>query len=1130
MTDYLSRAKAFRETVLLAELGAWLHDLGKLSQGFVESKTDLAYGEEEEETTFQSAATTEGKPNPCPEQVQKQACSESPEVKWVHGCVLKYDHDATGKPLTDHLNEWLAQSRVTPLGDLTLSLLVSAHHPKSKKKHLPHILALLIEADRNDSGEDEYNAAGLSQSRPVQRATVFGLEDELDLAPLDALRQSLYAPLEALVTASPYDRDEAWQLLRAALNNGLGKTQRAANDIRLDQHVWGVASRFKAFVMRDLLDPPATGEIRNTFCLLTVQWNAWEAITPFARLSDVAGRMAMIARVRDALRKTIETEYAIGNRIYEDDDGIHFLVADLEWGTELEALTRGIVNHESGGELLPEVALSGPTARVTDLARQMAELRKRLPIVGEPEWLEDWKATGAAELCPVCRRRPSPGDGALCDWCVEQRRKGAEKRRERSGIRQDEKQTNEPPAEAQAEPPQLAGTLQTGELADERGKTALIVARFDLDDWLKGDLLHTLFITSPQDMATVPGDPKEAMKAMPVPVANWRELSEAIAQIPVDFLQPLADTDGQKIKEQEDKLRNWGKQRKGTPGGQLARWLTAQFGRLQSIVETAQLIQNGDGVTLQGAFLLALARKNPSAARLLRVWQTTKEFLQARADALAGDVDSKRQYAVLTLYGKVPPEGYYYTAELPGLGEMDVLVRANDKVQTASYVKDEQIQRLKAAARDGAPLRWLSSAVATGEATVVKVDVDSMRQRAVLTLESKPTQDGYCTVELPVLGTVEVLVRADGRVQTTTFARPEQMARFQEIARGAPLRWVAAETTAPADTVKIRDVLVESYAPYQVITVSPNLLLAMVPADRALAIAQDMQAAYAEEFSKVQGRLPFHVGLAFMDAHYPMFAALDTARRLAETFDTLGNQWNQWMEAQVAAKTPETPEAESYTLQLNSERFGTWDWTISARLGNGAPDWYHPYVLVKTGADLEQRGMRLLGPQGRWVHISQVQAGDTIRFLPNLFDFISLDTVSRRLEAHLDPEIRDRRPHTLLGTQHSPRPYLLERVNNLAEVWQALCAVPGMSESRLQAATTLLARKWEDWQLSDHDMHRGEYHWLVEKTVNRDFAGNGVIQQAIKDGLYFDVIDLYRHILKQPIQKPEKQTPEKETA
>lgn len=395
------------------------------------------------------------------------------------------------------------------------------------------------------------------------------------------------------------------------------------------------------------------------------------------------------------------------------------------------------------------------------------------------------------------------------------------------------------------------------------------------------------------------------------------------------------------------------------------------------------------------------------------------------------------------------------------------------------------------------------------------------------------------------MGETELFVRPrdDDKAHITQAQTIEPLDQTQismiqaAIARDKQVRLLKLENARPGQepaprSYRVNDSHVEPYTPFQVITVSPNLLLAMVPADKALAIAQDMQAAYAEEFSKVQGRLPFHVGLVFMDAHYPMFAALDAARRFAETFDDLGNHWTEANVTAIEMHPASAGDGEDYTLHVESERFGCWQWRISARLGNDAPDYYHPYMLVKSGAGLDGRGMSLLGPYGRWVHVSQVQAGDTIRFLPNLFDFISLDTVSRRLEAHLnpDPEIGDRRPHPLLGARHSPRPYLLERVGDLARVWEAICGVPGMSESRLQAVTTLLARKWEAWELAEQPAgERAEpYRWLVGKTIAQDFNGSEAIHHAILNGLYFDVIDLYRHILKQTISTSQTQPKEEE--
>jgi hypothetical protein len=165
--------------------------------------------------------------------------------------------------------------------------------------------------------------------------------------------------------------------------------------------------------------------------------------------------------------------------------------------------------------------------------------------------------------------------------------------------------------------------------------------------------------------------------------------------------------------------------------------------------------------------------------------------------------------------------------------------------------------------------------------------------------------------------------------------------------------------------------------------------------------------------------------------------------------------------------------------------------------------------------------MSLIGPQGRWVHVSQLEPGDRLAFWPNLFDFLFLDTVSRRLDAYADPETR-RRSHPLLGADRSPRPYLLERAARIREVWDAICHVSGMSETRLNAAASLLARKWEAWQLakSDDPTLWETYRWLAQEVVNRDLGGDGSVglQGAILDGTFFDAVELHRHILKRETQ------------
>ena len=997
----LEQAQKWRNLVLLAELGGWLHDLGKLSSGFVREHVGPAYN-------------PPGEAEPSPAEEKEESEQGKGKEKWHHERIFEYDakvlRDALEKALWQPLTGaegWLKGQEARLGSDLVgLGDLVRGHHGE-EWGNLLYLQRLLKRADGDDSGEDEYNAVELSQQEPVRASTVFGREKMLakgDLEALDKQRQNLYPELARLLTKgeSPANRRAVWQLLQKVMRQGLGKTQRAANDVRLDQHAWSVASRFKAFLLRDLLDPPPAGQKypRRTFRLLTVWWNSWELITPFARLSDVVGREEMLKELRKRLRQAIEEEYALGNRVYEDDDGVHFLIADLPWGRDLTGLVRGIVNQVTGGEVQPVVRLSPPTQRVTELVPQMEEARKELPVVGDPDWVCQWPDSPSGEVCPVCQRRPLEGERDLCPWCSDWRGKGIKKRLEGD-----------------------KGTVWTGEIADDHGRVALIVARFGLKQWLNGKMLHTMFITSPEDMEA---DPK-----IPVPVKDWAEVYQAIDQISAQWLEPVAV---EEIERREKEVRAWGKERKNTPAGQLARWLlTRQFGRWQHVAETAVYLRNRYGLPLKDAFLLALARKNPSASRLLRVWQMTEEFLQQQARRL------------------------------------EVLVKE--------------------------------------------------RQRVVFTLDKTPPS-GIYKVEVPVLGREEVFVRPeDGKVQTINFLT-QALRPLRERLQGKKLHFLARERGRPlSDEEKeprfIQSIELEPYLPYQAITVSPNLFLVMVPADKALEVAERLQKAHVQEFGKVQGRLPFHVGLAFMNDRYPMFAALDTARRLVENFDHLDEVFFD----ATLEKKPEK-EGDNYELILGSSRFETWTWHVPDKRGDLKTDWYHPYFLVRKEENQEKHGMSLVGPEGRWVHVSKLQKDDRIAFRPNLFDFLFLDTVSRRLEAHIDPKTGCR-PHPLLGSQYSPRPYLLARVHHFRKVWKEICQVGGMSETRLEAATSLLSRKWKSWQLAEKDTSKEEwatYRWLVEQVVARDFNGSPIIQKAILDGSFFDVVDLFRHILKEKIE------------
>lgn len=965
----LESAKKYRDLILLLEMAGWLHDLGKLSEGFI-----------------RHAAGTPGDNH-------KDIFNEvSTDPLHVH----------LARPFTG-AGGWLPGPGVRLLNSddhKILSLVVGHHGLAYPDLQQDPLLKHFVHADHEESGEDGSLASGIqADADNVQVATVFGKESLLvdKIGDLDTKRKQAYVHLQEQLDAANKSecfadvRDPLWASLAPLLDCGLGKTQRAVNDIRLDFHVWGVATRFKAYALQEALRQEQHAvDDGYFFRLLSIWWNSWEIITPFARLADALGREEMLSQLRDRLRFELEVEYALGNSIYEDANGIHFLVAGADWQPEIEPLMRGVVNEVSGGEVQPVIVVSEATRRVTDLAAQIQRAGRTVPRVESNA--RSGETAQTAMVCPNCRKRTLEADEEICRECRKWRNLGYESGRKTRS--------------------ELGGTPWQGELADDHGRIALIVARFDLEHWLDGRMLHTMFATRPQDLHQDVGD---------LNVSSWTDVRDVLVRIPEEN---LIKREGQDQKARNDQLRGWGRSQRNTQEGKIAQKITSSFNQLDQIIDIISALPDFNGFPpgFPDKFLLALARKPPTAGRLLRVWNVCQDFLQHRVLDLKGTINQRNR---LSIKVQTSLADGFYQVDLPGFGPMEMFLSPGSK--------------------------FLESTEYLSESASEKIRMDKMQ---ALVLTSASAQGGAAT---PV----------------------------QVISHN----W-------------------QSYIPVRPALKSPNLLLVFLPADQALEVAEDWRQKYEEEFGKVLGRLPFHIGVIYMDQHYPAFAAFDAARRLSETFDELAERPVEAVVDEVEAKNG----VRNFMLHDKEGRFGAWQWSFPTQLGGGGgDDTYHPYVLVKEGDGLNERTMAVEGPGGRWVHVSEVQPNDTISFWPGFFDYLFLDTVTRRMDALLVGET-DRRPHDLLK-EHAPRPYLLERLPKMIELWKQIKSVPEMSPSRLQASTALLAGKLKSWGLKSD-----EYRQLAEWVVNRDFAGNGLIRTAVEDGSFFDCVELYIHILKQDLQ------------
>jgi len=162
MSDLLTALAQHRDLILLAEIGAALHDIGKLSPGFIISKLATADRPEEYQENLHPDGVL---------QKDKDKCQKDEPALWAV-------RDGVRQSLADILSGSAGATAATLAESISLEGFITSHHPRGKKDFdaLPPFLKMVTIADRRDSGDDEHTAMGVPQRGNVYGATVFGYE------------------------------------------------------------------------------------------------------------------------------------------------------------------------------------------------------------------------------------------------------------------------------------------------------------------------------------------------------------------------------------------------------------------------------------------------------------------------------------------------------------------------------------------------------------------------------------------------------------------------------------------------------------------------------------------------------------------------------------------------------------------------------------------------------------------------------------------------------------------------------------------------------------------------------------------------------------------------------------------
>jgi hypothetical protein len=433
-----------RDALLLAEVAAWLHDMGKCAdEHIINQASDKPQGYAYSYKTAQSHRLPSGLPDVC-------LMNETISVK---------DLIEQGMPrvISDASKPWLLRS------------LGRCHSAAHVEKEL---------SERETSTKQPKDNTRLSTAFGFEGNPVTGLINALSRLPFNSMQ----------------NRARFIPQVEMTFDTALGDTRRPINEVTLADWSGAVAALYKSASAGVLLGNKPSNPDDLQWRLLRVNFDVLGLYAKAVKIGDLLAYQRAVEQACEAVKKLVEEEYPLGNEIYRDSTGIYFTFPDLDLPAGLaQEIRRRVEAVEM--ELAPRIAVTvgdGNTATeqlksILGKARKDAVEELKRPFDSQhmsAYWQQQWQTTdqGNWEVCPVCGLRPKREEREGCETC-ENRRKGR---------MQDWLQALNNPAQPQP-------TIWTNEVADKNGRLALLVGKFDLENWLSGDLVQTMLVEVEQN-------------------------------------------------------------------------------------------------------------------------------------------------------------------------------------------------------------------------------------------------------------------------------------------------------------------------------------------------------------------------------------------------------------------------------------------------------------------------------------------------------------------------------------------------------------------------------------------------------------------------------------------------------
>lgn len=498
MTPDLSVLKENKE-VLLAEMAAWLHDMGKCADLFL-MEGGMGFD-----------ANCNGKPRVNPhkavydpqELVQLPYWNNLSATRGKPSRKEEAEHDTalwrTLRQLNIDVNKLDKKVRIlgneTTIRELILwgRPLVSDNYSKFRSILEKSIVLSAYLGRTHQASHIEKEEGGTAQTNSIFLSSPFGYEQKK----LEALNEYLKNVLDTL-PQNVQDRTEFVKALEKSFKLAPGDTRRPINEVTLWDWSSIVAALYKSALAGALLgNKPKPNDLK--WRLLAIRIDSDRILGDVAKIPVLLARKKWITEGLDNVKELIEEEYPLGNEVYRDESGSIFVVPDIpsllklkENAKNSEKTLEDLISKKLGfeGEIVVTPSLSehwwgqNPSGRpdpTKDKIPPIGEIFQEKPYSPpDPEKVKEWwRDVDNTEICTISWLRPQgKKEGALRKssdyWAKRVRGRSEEWHKDRSK------------------------TIWIDEVADRNGRICLITGKLDISGWLKPNgHVRTLLVKAP---------------------------------------------------------------------------------------------------------------------------------------------------------------------------------------------------------------------------------------------------------------------------------------------------------------------------------------------------------------------------------------------------------------------------------------------------------------------------------------------------------------------------------------------------------------------------------------------------------------------------------------------------------